>query len=265
MININTASSPSLCIVCFSEADRSLATSAATQTGAVLLQQKSDQHELQLCFQHGQASLYCLSLDTSVKVDFRSGKLAHRKRYGGGKQQAIARAIGVNQRTGLHVVDATAGLASDAFVLASLGCKLTLLERSPVLCALIRSAISDASLAADSGISFEQDFHLHQVDSKQFLHDLSETDYPDVIYLDPMYPHRKKSAKVKKEMQVLQQLHGADDNADALLDIALHRVKKRVVVKRPASAAPLAGQLPSAAIKTKNTRFDLYTLASIQS
>ena len=59
------------------------------------------------------------------------------------------------------------------------------------------------------------------------------SDYADVVYLDPMYPHKQKSALVKKEMRVFQHLVGADLDADELLLPALQLAKKRVVVKRP--------------------------------
>lgn len=61
---------------------------------------------------------------------------------------------------------------------------------------------------------------------------------PDVVYLDPMYPHRQKSALVKKEMRVFQSLVGNDDDADSLLIPAMTIAKRRVVVKRPNYASP---------------------------
>ena len=80
----------------------------------------------------------------------------------------------------------------------------------------------------------------------------------DVVYLDPMFPHRKKSALVKKEMRVFQQLLGSDDDADSLLAPARELAGKRVVVKRPAYAEPLADVPPAMAITSKKHRFDVY-------
>lgn len=68
----------------------------------------------------------------------------------------------------------------------------------------------------------------------------------------------KKSALVKKEMRVFQSLVGADEDADSLLEPARALAKRRVVVKRPDYAEPLAGMKASAAIATKNHRFDIY-------
>ncbi|PZD59465.1 16S rRNA (guanine(1516)-N(2))-methyltransferase, partial [Pantoea ananatis] len=84
------------------------------------------------------------------------------------------------------------------------------------------------------------------------------TPQPDVVYLDPMYPHRQKSAMVKKEMRVFQSLVGADEDADALLAPARRLAKKRIVVKRPDYAPPLAGVATQSAVVTKSHRFDIY-------
>ena len=74
---------------------------------------------------------------------------------------------------------------------------------------------------------------------------------PDVVYLDPMYPHRQKSALVKKEMRVFQSLVGADEDADLLLAPALALATRRVVVKRPDYAEPLAGRKRLRRLKPK--------------
>ena len=84
---------------------------------------------------------------------------------------------------------------------------------------------------------------------------------PDVVYLDPMFPHRKKSAAVKKEMRLFQQLLGPDEDADALLQPALALALKRVVVKRPAGAPYLADKKPQIEMQGKANRFDIYLTA----
>ncbi|GAM77379.1 SAM-dependent methyltransferase [Vibrio ishigakensis] len=91
---------------------------------------------------------------------------------------------------------------------------------------------------------------------------------PDVVYLDPMYPHpenKKKSALVKKEMRVFQHLVGADLDADGLLTPALELATKRVVVKRPDYANWLDEKKPSMAIETKKNRFDVYVKSAMDS
>jgi 16S rRNA (guanine1516-N2)-methyltransferase len=99
---------------------------------------------------------------------------------------------------------------------------------------------------------------LVHADSKIYFQQPAEADRPDVVYLDPMYPHRSKSALVKKEMRYARAIVGDDEEAPALLATALKTAKERVVVKRPRSAKPLAGPKPTVAIESKNTRYDIY-------
>ena len=85
----------------------------------------------------------------------------------------------------------------------------------------------------------------------------------DVVYLDPMFPERKKSAKVKKEMQAFHGIVGGDQDADSLLALALKVANYRVVVKRPAGAKHLADKKPSYSLEGKSTRYDIYTLKKL--
>ncbi len=86
---------------------------------------------------------------------------------------------------------------------------------------------------------------------------------PDVVYLDPMFPERQKSADVKKEMRAFHRLVGADADADDLLAPALAAARYRVVVKRPRKAPDLAGRPPSHRVEGKSSRFDVYALQKL--
>ena len=192
-----------------------------------------------------------------VLVDFASEALTFRRLHGGGKKEAIAKAIGLKGQASLSVLDATAGLGRDAFVLASLGCRLQLIERSPVVAALLADGIQRASQSAELANWLPQRMSLqHGIASE--LMAAWQQDKPDVVYLDPMFPHRKKSAAVKKEMRLFQQLLGPDEDADALLAPALALAVKRVVVKRPAGAPYLANVKPQIEMQGKANRFDIY-------
>jgi len=81
---------------------------------------------------------------------------------------------------------------------------------------------------------------------------------PEVVYLDPMYPHTGKSALQKKEMRLFRRLVGDDEDVPRLLQAALGCATKRVVVKRPRTAPPVLELKPSLAIEGKTTRFDVY-------
>ncbi len=164
--------------------------------------------------------------------------------------------IGIKKSYLPTVVDATAGLGRDAFLLAALGCNVQMLERHPVVAALLDDGLQRGYQNAEIGSWLRERMTLLHTSSLTSL--ASILPRPDVVYLDPMYPHRRKSALVKKEMRVFQSLVGTDDDADGLLAPARELAVKRVVVKRPSYAQPLAGVVAQAAITTKNHRFDLY-------
>ena len=203
------------------------------------------------------------SSNTSIHVDFLSGALAHRRKYGGGKGQAIAKAIGVKQyKLPLTILDATAGLAKDAFVLACLGCSVTMLEQNPVIAKLVLNALQNADDKKEFQDIKKQGFELIHANANTYLKSL--TIRPDIIYIDPMYPERKKSAAVKKNMQILQKLIGHNESKaleeTALLNLALEKALKRVVVKRPKGAPNLTNERPTMCIESKITRYDVYVL-----
>ncbi len=195
----------------------------------------------------------------AIKVDFVEGAVGHRRKFGGGRGQDIAKAVGLKHGFTPHVLDATAGLGRDAFVLASLGCNLTLMERMPIVAALLDDGIERAKLNIDVCSIIEKMQLIHASSIEQ----MNLSTPPDVIYLDPMYPHKEKSAQVKKEMRVFQSLVGEDLDADALLAPALSLAKYRVVVKRPSYAPPLSDKKPSMSINMKKNRFDVYVNKAI--
>ena len=227
-----------------------------------LLKKKSDQHDLQLIIYDDLVELYDNQLNTSISIDFLSGALAHRHQFGGGRGQAIAKAVGLKAGNTPRILDTTAGLAGDAFVLATLGCSVTMIERSALLFMLIEDALERASLNEAFAPIIKQGFTAINSDANEYIKEqlLTDNTAPDVIYIDPMYPDRKKSALVKKDMQILQKLHGSDDNAAELLENSLLYAKKRVVVKRPVHAEPLSEKKPNTCIKSKKTRYDIYTI-----
>lgn len=236
---------------------------------------------MQLLFHDDLIELYDRQLNVTISIDFINGPLAHRQQYGGGRGQAIAKAVGLKSGATPSILDVTAGLAGDAFVLASLGCPVTLIERSPVIFLLIENAVERASFNERFQMILQQGFHLINTDANDYItsalatknrgtgeinkSDTTSTAQPDVIYIDPMYPERKKSALVKKDMQILQRLHGKDDNAAELLENALLFAKKRVVVKRPINAKTLSKRIPGTCVKSKKTRYDIYTIAKMTS
>lgn len=203
-----------------------------------------------------------------VFVDFLSGAVDHRRRFGGGKGQMIGKAVGLKAHVYPSVLDVTAGLGRDAFVLASLGCPVRMLERSALVYRLLKDGLERARVGARHNgdaelVSILERLTLEFGEAQEALHRESVDQRPDVVYLDPMFPERQKSADVKKEMQAFHRLVGADADADDLLAPALAAARYRVVVKRPRKAPDLAGRPPSHRVEGKSSRFDVYALQKL--
>lgn len=195
-----------------------------------------------------------------VNVDFGSAAMRHRRRAG--HIELLGRAAGAGKREDLHVVDATAGLGRDSFVLADSGCRVTLIEKSPLVHALLRDGLARAGGSDDSWLrDVAARMQLVHADARDWLRERSSP--VDVIYLDPMFPTRNKSARVKKEMWLFQNMLDAEPMAADLLPLALESAKYRVVVKRPLKAEPLAGSKPGFSLKGKAVRFDVYSLRKL--
>ena len=191
-----------------------------------------------------------------IRVDFLDGAVAHRRLFGGGSGQMIAKAVGIQPGIRPVVLDATAGLGKDAFVLAELGCALTLIERQPVIAALLEDGLLRA-LADPEVAPIVARMRLISGNAITLMTAWAD-EAPQVIYLDPMFPHRDKSALVKKEMRLFRPLAGNDDDAPALLAAALALATHRVVVKRPRKAPAIAGEKPGYVLEGKSSRFDIY-------
>lgn len=196
-----------------------------------------------------------------VGVDFAVGKSRHRRLYGGGKGQQIAKAIGVRGTIRPCVLDATAGLGGDAFVLAGLGCFVYLAERQPVVRALLADGLTRLH-EADELADLAHHMQLLSGDALSVMQAWQQIEPPQVVYLDPMFPHLGKTAKVKKEMALFRELVGPDEDADQLLAPAIALATHRVVVKRPRLAPDLAAQKPTYRLQGKANRYDVYVKAS---
>lgn len=200
-----------------------------------------------------------LPLPGPVRVDWADGQTLWRLQHGGGRGEMLAKACGIKGDYLPWVVDATAGFGRDSLLLAWLGCRVTLLERSPVVRALLEDGWKRAQAEPMLTGTLAR-MELVFAEASAWLKALTGETRPEVVYLDPMFPSREKSAKVKVNMQVFHQAVGADSDADALLEPALAAAKKRVVVKRPRLAEPLAGKAPSIVFEGESSRFDVYLI-----
>lgn len=154
-------------------------------------------------------------------------------------------------KPGMTILDVTAGWGKDAALLASRGAKVVMLERQPIMTALLADGLERLSPYASLELS------LIPIDAHCYLQTLPSEQFPDIIYMDPMHPARQKTALVKKNLQALQQIIDPDEDADALLALALTKTRQKVIVKWPERLPPL--KKPCASLSGKTTRFDIYT------
>lgn len=179
-------------------------------------------------------------------IDFNADNL--QRRALSAKNQGLLKAC--KPKKNQNIIDATAGLGRDAFIMACHGANVVMLERNNILAALLDDALARFVPPTENFGSLE----LQNVDGLQYL---SVLEYPpDLIYMDPMHPTRKKSALVKKDMQLLQQLIGPDLDAEDLLRCAIAVGCERVVMKWPQKHASFLK--PSYSIPGTTVRFDVF-------
>ena len=194
--------------------------------------------------------------EPALVVDFLGGAVGHRFRTQGGQGNDLARACGFGKGHVPSVIDATAGLGRDAFLLAGLGAQVTLIERSPQVRAALQTGL-DAARLDEAAAPVVARMTLLAGDFIALLVGLSA----DVVLVDPMHPPRGNTALVKQEMRVLRALVGADPDALELMQAALKAARKRVVLKWPIKAAPLEGlRAASHRIVGKTTRYDVFVV-----
>ena len=172
------------------------------------------------------------------------------------ESELIAKAV--NHTAQPTVWDATGGLGRDSFVLASLGLKVHTFEQNPAVACLLSDGLNRAGQSEETR-EIAQRIILHFGNAVDLMQELAaQNGSPDVVYLDPMYPERRKTAAVKKEMAYFHDLVGVAQDEAELLDVALNTAKKRIVVKRPRLGEFLDGCKPAYQYTGKSTRFDVY-------
>jgi 16S rRNA (guanine1516-N2)-methyltransferase len=190
-----------------------------------------------------------------LKCSFIEGPILHRLKYGKGRGQNLAKAVGFKFNKNRTIIDATAGLGYDAFILASLGANVTLIERSEKIYDLLKSAISEAKLYGGEISKIVNRMNLLFGDSKDILPNIA----PEVILIDTMYKNRKKSALVKNDMRLVREVVGSDSDHVELINVALNNASKRVVIKQPRYAETLDNiKGCSHQILGKTIRYDVY-------
>lgn len=190
-------------------------------------------------------------------------RMLPRVRPGKWEHEILIKAVRFKDESGpLRVMDCTAGLGEDSLIMAAAGFEVSLYESDPVIAALCKYAIRSGRKIPELRDIVPR-MELHEGDSVAALRDIAANDAidpPDVIYLDPMFPGREKSALIKKKFQLLHQLEAPCANEEELMQAAIDARPRKIVVKRPPKGPYLAGVKPNYSIGGKAIRFDCITL-----
>lgn len=193
------------------------------------------------------------ALPGSIRVDFASPDA--RRRLTAKGRELLIQAAKVRRSSEPLLIDTTAGLGSDGFLLAASGFRVLMFEINPVVSALLADGLKRAGQIPALATIVER-IRLITGDAQTALAELS--DQPEVIYLDPMFPERTKSALVKQELRLLQLLSPPARDPGQLLRAALLVQARKVVVKRPQTGPCLLNLPPSYTVRGKAIRFDVY-------
>ena len=144
--------------------------------------------------------------------------MAHRRKFGGGRGEAVAKAVGIKGDYPPDVVDANCRAGRDAFVLASVGCRVRMLERNPVVAALL-------SMMARRGGYADPEIGPWLQERLQLIHASSLTALTDITPRRRWWPRsdvstQAESALVKKRCGCFSHWVGPDLDADGLLEPA---------------------------------------------
>lgn len=186
-------------------------------------------------------------------VDFTQAKTSYRAQKT--STELLIRAVKIQKKLPFAVVDGTGGLGRDAFLLAAAGCRVDVFEKNKIVGALFEDGLRRGKRHPHYAEVLER-ITLHKVDMITHLNTFIPK--PMVIYLDPMFPKRTKSAKVKQDMQILQRIIQDSDDEKQLFKAAWDAGPHKIVVKRPIKEHPVADLKPSYRVKGKAIRFDVY-------
>jgi len=189
-----------------------------------------------------------------LQIDFTTP--AWQRRIARVGNEPLIRAMGrKNRGNNLHLVDATAGLGRDSFLLAAAGFQVQAYEQEPLLAALLADGLARAARHPATRAIAER-ITLHCADACQALR--ATRPAPDIIYIDPMFPPGKKSAKVKKNLQLIRAIANRNQDSVALFNAAWQCAPGRLVVKRPHKGDLLTEHAASYAVDGPTIRFDIY-------
>lgn len=222
-----------------------------------ILQFHGDRLELAPSWPGAPGPIYC---------DFRSGSTGFRIRNLSVRRELLLRAMRGARGAGgwPRVLDATAGLGRDTFLMAAVGCVVFPLERDPIVRALLADGLRRARAEPRISVSAARIFEPLLGDAISQMAGWVEQLQIDAIYLDPMFAPDALNAKSKKEMQILQRLVMEQDDAEPLLRAAVATGVNRIVVKRGRQAPTITGRKPDRAYLGRSVRYDVYDRRAVE-
>ena len=256
--------------------DRATGNDGKAKTMEILEKAQSEAARCGLTLQRSAEGLALSGDGMTLRADFH--ELIPRIKPGRLQRELLVRAAKTKQMqpNPPFAVDATAGLGEDAFLLAAAGFRVMLFERNPVIAALLQDALQRASADPQLGeiiarmeLSIEDSITaLEAMGDAKCTRDAEDARgaetvrnaAPTIVYLDPMFPARQKSAAVKKKFQLLHHLEDPCEDAEELLHAAFAAHPRKIIVKRPPKGPNLAGIKPSYALAGKAVRYDVIAL-----
>lgn len=193
-----------------------------------------------------------------VRVDFC--KSMRRFQNSRNHAELMIKAMGKDKPSeALTVLDATAGLGTDSFILASRGYRVLMMERCLPIAYLLNDGLQRGLMGHNSHLKTILGRLTFRVgDSVDYLSTISAVNSPDVVYLDPMFPETRKTALPNKSMQICRSLVGFDHDSQQLFNLALQKAGSRVIVKRPLKSDGINHKMPTFSVAGKLSRFDVY-------
>ncbi len=220
------------------------------------LQAKDQGFDFALFYEKGCLKLSNLQHPTwqALHWDFCTSAFIYRLKKANAKTELLLKALGKESIE--SVLDSTGGSGTDSVLMASIGLKVTTCERNPILHALLQDAIT-RGLEHTVLYPMLSSITLHHNDAQNLLNMPQNPNFT-IIYYDPMFPTRAKSAKVRKPMQVLQMLIGQDTDLTTALTLYIKKARNRVIVKRPKNSPPVSEHELNYHLQSRSTRFDIY-------
>lgn len=193
-------------------------------------------------------------------IDFNHKAFLHRLSQAAYGHEPLLKALGLyKQQEPVHLFDLSAGLGQDAFLMASMGHRVTAFERHPILACLLEDALTRAAQHPHL-MEIAARITLYPHDCQSVLNAQDPKHKPDCIYFDPMFKGSKDTAKVNKAMQALRHLIPEDPDAKPVAELALNVAQKKVVIKRHKRSPILTRQAPSEQKCFQSCRWDIYHL-----